>query len=36
MIGKATTGGEPSIKLLDLGIAKMREIAGVESSAPPN
>jgi len=32
MIGKATTGGEPSIKLLDLGIAKMREIAGVESS----
>lgn len=32
MIGKATTGGEPAIKLLDLGIAKMREIAGVESS----
>ena len=32
MIGKATTGGEPTIKLLDLGIAKMREIAGVESS----
>src|SRR6185503_17899942 len=32
MMGKATTGGEPSIKLLDLGIAKMREIAGVESS----
>src|SRR6266498_471982 len=32
MIGKATTGGESSIKLLDLGIAKMREIAGVESS----
>src|SRR5882672_5380788 len=32
MIGKATTGGEPQIKLLDLGIAKMREIAGVESS----
>jgi serine/threonine protein kinase len=31
MIGKATTGGESSIKLLDLGIAKMREIAGVES-----
>ena len=32
MMGKATTGGESSIKLLDLGIAKMREIAGVESS----
>jgi serine/threonine protein kinase len=32
MIGKAGTGGEPTIKLLDLGIAKMREIAGVESS----
>ncbi len=32
MIGKASTGGEPQIKLLDLGIAKMREIAGVESS----
>src|SRR6266581_6158944 len=32
MIGKASTGGEPTIKLLDLGIAKMREIAGVESS----
>lgn len=32
MIGKASTGGDPSIKLLDLGIAKMREIAGVESS----
>lgn len=31
MIGKATTGGESSIKLLDLGIAKMREIAGVDS-----
>ena len=32
MIGKAQTNGETSIKLLDLGIAKMREIAGVESS----
>jgi hypothetical protein len=31
MIGKPTHGGEPSIKLLDLGIAKMREIAGVDS-----
>jgi serine/threonine protein kinase len=32
MMGKATTGGESQIKLLDLGIAKMSEIAGVESS----
>ena len=32
MMGKATSGGESPIKLLDLGIAKMREIAGVESS----
>jgi serine/threonine protein kinase len=32
MMGKATTGGESSIKLLDLGIAKMREIAGVDSA----
>lgn len=32
MIGKANTTGEPQIKLLDLGIAKMREIAGVESA----
>src|SRR2546422_9342607 len=31
MIGKETTNGEPVVKLLDLGIAKMREIAGVES-----
>jgi serine/threonine-protein kinase len=31
MMGKATTGGESPIKLLDLGIAKMREIAGVET-----
>jgi serine/threonine protein kinase len=28
MIGKATDGGAPVVKLLDLGIAKMREIAG--------
>lgn len=32
MIGKAQKSGEAPIKLLDLGIAKMREIAGVESS----
>jgi serine/threonine-protein kinase len=31
MIGKATDGGAPVIKLLDLGIAKMREIAGDNS-----
>src|SRR5882762_3584219 len=30
MIGKDGAGGEPVVKLLDLGIAKMREIAGVE------
>ena len=28
MIGKAGTGGEPVVKLLDLGIAKLREVAG--------
>lgn len=28
MIGNATEGGAPVVKLLDLGIAKMREIAG--------
>lgn len=33
MIGKATTDGEPTVKLLDLGIAKMREIAGGEAAA---
>src|SRR3954468_11970660 len=27
MIGKANTGGEPVVKLLDLGIAKLREVA---------
>lgn len=32
MIGKVNTGEEHAIKLLDLGIAKMREIAGVENS----
>lgn len=31
MIGKATTGSESTVKLLDLGIAKMREIAGAEN-----
>src|SRR5882762_6500625 len=27
MIGKASTGGDPIVKLLDLGIAKLREVA---------
>src|SRR6185312_11911680 len=31
MIGKATTGHELNVKLLDLGIAKLREVAGVEA-----
>src|SRR6185436_2984644 len=31
MIGSATGNGEPVVKLLDLGIAKMSEIAGVET-----
>jgi serine/threonine-protein kinase len=31
MIGKATTGNEPNVKLLDLGIAKLREVAGGEA-----
>src|SRR5260370_12483391 len=30
MIGKASTGGEPVVKLLDLGIAKLMEVAGAE------
>jgi len=32
MIGKPTTGGEASVKLLDLGIAKLREVAGAEKT----
>src|SRR5947199_5409355 len=32
MIGKATTGGEPVVKLLGLGIAKLREVAGAEKT----
>jgi eukaryotic-like serine/threonine-protein kinase len=31
MIGGPSGNGSPTVKLLDLGIAKMREIAGVES-----
>ena len=36
MIGKATTGGEPVVKLLDLGIAKLREVAGAEKTGNTN
>src|SRR5213080_108246 len=32
MIGKPSTGGEPVVKLLDLGIAKLREVAGAEKT----
>jgi hypothetical protein len=32
MIGRAATGGEPAVKLLDLGIAKLREVAGAEKT----
>ncbi len=31
MIGKSSTGGEPAVKLLDLGIAKISELAGADS-----
>jgi serine/threonine protein kinase len=36
MIGKATTGGEPVMKLLDLGIAKLKEVAGAEQTGNTN
>src|SRR5262245_46710724 len=36
MIGKLTTGGEPVVKLLDLGIAKLREVAGAERTGNTN
>ena len=36
MIGKAGTGGEPTVKLLDLGIAKLREVAGAEKTGSTN
>ena len=36
MIGKATSGGEPVVKLLDLGIAKLREVAGAEKTGSTN
>ncbi|HVS82099.1 MAG TPA: serine/threonine-protein kinase [Pyrinomonadaceae bacterium] len=36
MIGKARTGGEPIVKLLDLGIAKLKEVAGAEKTGNTN
>src|SRR2546423_7967895 len=36
MIGKAGTAGEPVVKLLDLGIAKLREVAGAEKTGSTN
>lgn len=36
MIGKLGTGGEPAVKLLDLGIAKLREVAGAEKTGSTN
>src|SRR6266852_3364135 len=36
MIGKASTGGDPVVKLLDLGIAKLREVAGAERTGSTN
>lgn len=36
MIGKAGTSGEPVVKLLDLGIAKLREVAGAEKTGSTN
>src|SRR5437667_11906174 len=36
MIGKASTGGDPIVKLLDLGIAKLREVAGAEKTGSTN
>src|SRR5216683_595936 len=36
MIGRASTGGESVVKLLDLGIAKLREVAGAEKTGNTN
>jgi serine/threonine protein kinase len=36
MIGKANTDGEPVVKLLDLGIAKLKEVAGAEKTGNTN
>src|SRR5205823_14026548 len=36
MIGKASTGSEPVVKLLHLGIANLREVAGAEKTGNTN
>src|SRR6266436_139249 len=36
MIGQATTDGERVVKLLDLGIAKLKEVAGAEKTGNTN
>src|SRR5713226_8901920 len=36
MIGKPNTGSEPVVKLLDLGIAKLKEVAGAEKTGNTN
>ena len=36
MIGKLNTGGDSVVKLLDLGIAKLREVAGAEKTGNTN
>jgi len=36
MLGKSSTGGDPVVKLLDLGIAKLREVAGAEKTGNTN
>jgi serine/threonine protein kinase len=36
MIGNAGSSGEPVVKLLDLGIAKLREVAGAEKTGSTN
>jgi len=36
MIGKLSTGGDSVVKLLDLGIAKLREVAGAEKTGSTN
>src|SRR6266480_5840706 len=36
MMGKASTGGESVVKLLDLGIAKLKEVAGAEKTGNTN
>src|SRR5213594_843009 len=36
MIGKLSTGGDSVVKLLDLGIAKLREVAGADKTGNTN